>query len=130
MKPPRQDRGADGDGWDGASLSLPAGEAAGDVVAGELGDPALRVVEQAHGDEMRVLAHVEPVAGAGRHRDQVVALAEHGVDMLLDMQDEQAAPGDEEAHLVFAMAVLVEELGAQFGLLRWSLFRLTTSTVM
>lgn len=67
---------------------------------------------------MRVLAHVEPVAGAGRHRDQVVALAEHGVDMLLDMQDEQAAPGDEEAHLVFAMAVLVEELGAQFGLLR------------
>ncbi|MNP23916.1 hypothetical protein D3C76_1166460 [compost metagenome] len=34
------------------------------------------------------------------------------------MQGEEAATGDEEAHLVLAMAVLVEELGAQFGLLR------------
>src|SRR5690606_21952541 len=97
---------------------LQAWEAAGDIVAGVLRDPAFGIAEQADGHEMRILAHVEPVPGAGGHRDKVVLLAQHGVDHVLDVQAEQAATGDEKSHLVFGMAVFVQEPGAQLGLLR------------
>src|SRR5574337_342417 len=97
---------------------LEAREALRDVVAGELRNPAGGGVEQADRDEVRLFAHVEPVAGAVRHADQVAAFAQHLENALADVQCEQAAAGDEETHLVLGMGVLVEEFGAERGAIR------------
>ena len=43
-------------------------------------------------------------------RDQVALLAFDLVDLAADVQGEQARAGDEEAHFVFLVEVLVEEL--------------------
>jgi hypothetical protein len=48
------------------------------------------------------------------HADQVALLAADLVDALADVQGEQARAVDEEAHLVFLVEVLVEELRAHF----------------
>jgi hypothetical protein len=45
-----------------------------------------------------------------RNANQVAPGAQDLVDPPADMQAEQPLPGDEEAHLVFAMGVLGEEL--------------------
>src|SRR5690606_5760812 len=57
-----------------------AREALGDVGPGEVADPAVRLGEEADGDEARLRTHVEPVAGAVGHGDQVVLDALHLVD--------------------------------------------------
>src|SRR6185312_7121549 len=96
-------------------VRLHAGEAGGDVVAGEVGHPAFLVGEQADGHEVRRLAHVEPVPRAVGHADQVALLAQHVVDLAIQVQGELAGAGDEESHLVLAVGVFAEELLAQGG---------------
>src|SRR5688572_26424783 len=65
-------------------------EALGDIGAGEMADPAVRLGEEADRDEARLRPHVEPVLGAVGHGDQVALLALDLVDLVLDMQREQA----------------------------------------
>ncbi len=84
-----------------------------DLGTGEVRDPAFLVGEQADRDEVRRFAHVEPVARAVGHADEVASLAEHFVDLRADVQRELAGAGDEKAHFIFAVRVLVEELLAE-----------------
>ena len=81
-------------------------ELLGDIAAGKISHQAFRVIEQANGDKAGVGAHVEPVRGVGGHADQVAFAAEYFVHLVLDVQCEQALAFHEEAHFVFAVAVL------------------------
>src|SRR3569623_286777 len=72
-------------------LRLQAREALGDLVAGEIRHPAGRIGEQADRHELRLLAHVEPVAGVVRHADQVAGLAPPPAPPVAKVQGEQAA---------------------------------------
>ena len=83
-----------------------------------MGHPTFHVVEEAQRGEFRLGAHVEPVRGVGGHADQVVAGAEHLIDLVVDVQAEQPLAFDEEAHFVFMVAVLVQELLAHRFLVR------------
>jgi len=78
-------------------------------------DPAIRLGEEADRHEAGLIAHVEPVRGAIRHRDQVVLHTLDLVDLVVHVQREQPRPGHEEADLIFLVEVLVQELLAQFG---------------
>ncbi len=84
-----------------------------DRLASELGYPAVGIVEEPDGAELRAAAHVEPVLGAGRHADPVVGFAEHLQHFITDVLAEQALPLHEEAHLIFAVGVFRKELLAQ-----------------
>jgi hypothetical protein len=95
-----------------------AREAVGDLVAGVVGDPAFRGDEQADGLELRLRAHVEPVAHHGRHRNQVAARTQHAVDPAGLADVEQGLAVDEEAHLEFVVGMLAQEFLAQGFLLR------------
>src|SRR5690606_34466568 len=97
-----------GRGW-----FLVAREPLGDVRPGEVADPAVRLLEEADRDEARLRTHVEPVGGAVRDRDQVVAAALDLVHLVPDVQGEQARAVHEEAHLVLLVVVLLEEGGAR-----------------
>ncbi len=83
-----------------------------------MADPAVRLREKADRDEAGLGAHVEPVVHGVGHRDEVAGFAEQFVDLVADVQGEQARAGDEEAHLVLLVEVLVEELRAHLGALR------------
>ena len=84
-----------------------------DGIAAEPRHPTLGVVEEAQSAEAGLWSHVEPVAGACWHADPVVALADQLQHLLAQVQAEQAAALDEEAHLVFGVGVLSQELLAQ-----------------
>lgn len=112
-------RGALDVGEDGADAVEPrhlrptparSGETAGDVGAGEVPDPAIRLGEEADRDEARARAHVEPVPHPVGNADQVAGLAQHLVHPVVGVEGEQSRAGDEEAHLVLLVVVLVEEL--------------------
>jgi len=54
------------------------------------------------------------VPGIVRHTDQVAGLAFHFVNLVVDVQREQARAGDEKAHFVLAMGMFVEEFLPDF----------------
>ena len=72
------------------SVRRHARESLGDILAGELRHPAVLVGEQADRHEVRRFAHVEPVAGAVRHADQVALFAQDVVDLVTQVQGELA----------------------------------------
>ena len=61
------DIGQDGFDRHVKSLVFEAREAVGDVLTSKVCHPAVRVIEQANRDEMRVLAHVKPMRCACGH---------------------------------------------------------------
>src|SRR5690349_11969683 len=95
-----------------------AREALGEAAFGEMANPAVGLGEETDGDEARLRAHVEPVQRAVGHADQVALLAADLVYAIADVQGEQPRAVDEEAHLVFLVEVLGQELRAHCLALR------------
>ena len=57
--------------------------------------------------------HVEPVASAGGHADQVTPLTQGHVHFPRRSQIKHSGAFHEEAYFIFVMSMLVEELSAQ-----------------
>src|SRR5580658_5201661 len=66
-----------------------------DRVTSEAGDPAFGRGKQTDHGEVRIGSHVEPVAHAGGHADQIIALAQHHMHLCFGMQVEHAGALDE-----------------------------------
>ncbi len=58
----------------------------GNITAGELGNPTLRVIEKTDCHKARVRPHIEPVLRIGRYADQIAFLAEYLVDFGCNVQ--------------------------------------------
>ena len=67
---------------------------------------------------MWMLAHVKPVRRARGDGNQVIFFAQDCVKIIANMQGKQPTPGNEETHVIFAIAMLVKKPGSQLGFLR------------
>jgi hypothetical protein len=96
-------------------------KALGYRVAAELSDPALGMIEESNGAELRLAAHVKPVLRAGWNIDQVAGLAQHLENLLPQVKAEQTPAFHKETHFVFAVGVLGQERlaeGCTIGVIR------------
>src|SRR5690606_13448058 len=85
----------------------------GEIVTGELSDPAFWIGKETNRGETGSRPHIEPMLGTVGHADQVMLLAQHRIDFVADVKIKQTLPPHEEAHFIFTVAMLVQELLAQ-----------------
>jgi hypothetical protein len=95
------------------SDGIELGERGGDVIAGELSDPAFRIHEQTDRGELGRRSHVEPMRRSSGDAEQIALRADRLVNLAINPQVERRAALDEEAYLVLGVRVLVQELLAQ-----------------
>ena len=99
-------------------LIVKAWEVAGDVCPSRIRNHALRAAVHPDGNKVRVLTHIKPLRSAGRHRDHIVPLAQHRIQVIADVQRKQSASGGKKTYHISAKSMLVHKPCAQLGFLR------------